>query len=141
MALYKTFKGYSSISANKPYTSITDIDLIKRDLTNHFAIKRGEKLENPEFGTIIPFLLFEPMSTDVLAAIEDDVERIVNFDPRCQLEVVRAQPITANSAADFDGMTDYQGVKVQCQILYIPFAASDVVNWEFTTEGFVRLTS
>ena len=32
---------------------LTDAELIKRDLLNHFAIRKGEKLENPNFGTII----------------------------------------------------------------------------------------
>ena len=53
MAFLKTFSGYSSTLTNKPDTAITDIDLIKRDLTNHFSIKRGEKLENPNFGTMV----------------------------------------------------------------------------------------
>lgn len=111
-------------------TTITDIDLIKQDLTNHFSIKRGEKLENPNFGTIIPYLLFEQITDEVLTAIEDDVVRIVNFDPRCQLEVVSVEQ---NSQGN--------GVVVDCEILYVPFAYTDTVSWEFTNEGYIRMTS
>lgn len=130
MALLKTFSGYSSVGKQKPNTTLTDIDLIKRDLTNHFTIRRGEKLENPDFGTIIPFLLFEPYCEEVVTAIEDDVVRIVGFDPRCRLDVVAVQQVQ-----------DGQGVRVACDITFIPFSMSDSVSWEFTKEGYVKLTS
>jgi len=130
MAFLKTFSGYSSTLTNKPDTTITDIDLIKRDLTNHFSIKRGEKLENPNFGTIIPYLLFEPYTDEIVSAIEDDVVRIVGFDPRCRLDVVAV-----------DQVQDGLGVRVACEITFIPFSASDTVSWEFSTEGYIRPTS
>ena len=33
--------------------SITDIELIKQDLFNHFYTRQGERLMNPTYGTII----------------------------------------------------------------------------------------
>lgn len=130
MAIYKTFTGFSSLNSAKPDTKLTDIDLIKQDLTNHFSIKKGEKLENPNFGSIIPYLLFEPYSDDVIAAIEDDVEAVINFDPRCRLDVVSVEQNEEGN-----------GVNVYCEVTYIPFAESGTISWEFTTEGYVRLTS
>lgn len=130
MAILKTFTGYSSLGTDKANTTLTDIDLIKRDLTNHFSIKRGEKLENPNFGTIIPYLLFEQYTDQLVAAIEDDVERIIKFDPRCRLDVISVQQ-TQNG----------HGVKVSCEVTYIPFSMSDVISWEFTTDGYIRMTS
>lgn len=130
MAFLKTFSGYSSVTTSKPNTTITDIDLIKRDLTNHFSIKRGEKLENPNFGTIIPFLLFEPYTDDTVTAIEDDVVRIVSFDPRCRLEVVAVEQVQ-----------DGSGVRVACEITFIPFSMTDSISWEFSQEGYIRPTS
>ena len=51
MAIGKLFKGYSTVGkVNVTSTILFDIELIKRDLLNHFSIKRGEKLENPNFG-------------------------------------------------------------------------------------------
>lgn len=130
MAIYKTFTGFSSLNSAKISTKLTDIDLIKQDLTNHFSIKKGEKLENPNFGSLIPYLLFEPYSDDVIAAIEDDVESIINFDPRCRLDVVAVEQNEEGN-----------GVYVYCEVTYIPFAESGTISWEFTTEGYVRLTS
>ena len=72
MALGKLFKGYSTVGkVNVTSTVLFDIELIKRDLLNHFSIKRGEKLENPNFGTTIPWLLFEPFNETIEKAIEE----------------------------------------------------------------------
>jgi len=126
----KTFIGFSTAQTITPATSLTDLTLIKQDITNHFAIKQGEKLENPNFGSLIPYLLFEPFSDAVVTAIEDEVERIVNFDPRCHLDIVSVQQNAEGT-----------GVTVSASITYIPFSASDTTTWEMLAGGSIRMTS
>ena len=60
----------------------------KRDLMNHFNIRKGEKLMNIEFGTIIWDVLFEPLTEDLRDAIVEDVTEIANYDPRIITESV-----------------------------------------------------
>jgi phage baseplate assembly protein W len=84
MALYV---GYSTIDQNKSVT-LTDADLIKRDLINHFYIRRGEKLMNPNFGTIIWDSIFEPFTEQLKVAIVDDVTRIARYDPRLRVDQI-----------------------------------------------------
>lgn len=84
MALYK---GYSTKSGSRK-VSLTDADLIKQDLINHFNIRRGEKLMNPEFGTIIWDSLFEPLTEQLRNQIIDDVTRIAGSDPRLSVESI-----------------------------------------------------
>lgn len=84
MALYL---GYSTIDNNKSIT-LADADLIKRDLINHFYIRRGEKLMNPNFGTIIWDSLFEPFTEQLKTAIVDDVTRIARYDPRLKVDQI-----------------------------------------------------
>lgn len=80
------FKGFSTVDKNRaPYT-LTDTDLIKRDLLNHFYTKRGERLMRPTFGSIIWDMLMEPDSPTLQEEIKEDIERIVNLDPRVTLE-------------------------------------------------------
>lgn len=59
-----------------------DFDLVKQDLINHFNIRKGEKLMQPNFGTIIWSLLFEPMTDVLRTQIIEDITAIVNYDPR-----------------------------------------------------------
>jgi phage baseplate assembly protein W len=75
------YRGFSTIGRYKKFRAV-DVDLIKQDLLNHFNIRRGEKLMNPTFGTIIWNCLFEPFTPEIRQTIIDDVARIVNYDPR-----------------------------------------------------------
>lgn len=81
------YKGFSTYNRNKKF-SVTDLELIKQDLFNHFHVRRGEKLMNPDFGTIIWGLLFDPLTDDVKDALTEDVKRIVNSDPRVSVDYI-----------------------------------------------------
>ena len=126
----KIFIGYSTAHTLSPNTTLTDFALIIQDITNNFSIKRGEKLENPNFGTIIPFLLFEPFNPDTVAAIEDEVEKVINFDPRCKLTAVG---VTQN--------IDESGITVTCAIDFVPFSVSGNITWTMNKDGSIYMTS
>ena len=85
MALYI---GYSTVNDLKQKVRLTDTALIKQDLINHFNIRRGEKLMNPDFGTIIWDVLFEPFTEHLKNKILEDVTRIANNDPRRRVESI-----------------------------------------------------
>ena len=76
-----TYRGFSTINATKRF-KVTDTDLIKQDLVNNFNIRKGEKLMQPNFGTIIWGLLFEPLTNDLKNAVVADITQIINYDPR-----------------------------------------------------------
>lgn len=105
------YKGFNSRKIKQKFKEY-DIDLIKQDLLNHFNIKRGEKLENPDFGTIIWSMLFEPMTEEALALIRDDVETIVNRDPRTAVESLK---VDANE----------QGVRIEVGLLFKEYNVSE----------------
>jgi phage baseplate assembly protein W len=117
-----TYKGFSS-KENKTNFKLYDIDLVKQDLINHFYIKKGEKLENPEFGTVIWDLLFEPMTEEVKELIAKDVEEIINYDPR-----VAVQSVSVDA-------TD-QGIKIAVDLLYLPFNISEKMTFDFDRTTF-----
>jgi phage baseplate assembly protein W len=76
------YRGFSTVDNTKRSVSLYDNELIKQDLLNQFSTKKGERLMNPEFGTIIWNLIFDPL-TDVLKQdIVDDIDRILANDPR-----------------------------------------------------------
>jgi phage baseplate assembly protein W len=76
-----TYNGFSTYNRVRKFT-LADFDLIKQDLFNHFSIRKGEKLMNPNFGTIIWDLMFEPLSTDIRSLITNDIKTIIDYDPR-----------------------------------------------------------
>ena len=111
------YKGFSS-NETKNNFKLYDIELVKRDLMNHFYIRKGEKLENPNFGTIIWDMLFENFTSEVRRLITEDVEQIINYDPR-----VKVNALTIDS-------TD-QGIRIQADVVYLPFNVNERMTFDF----------
>ena len=118
-----TYKGFSSKETSKNY-KLYDIDLVKQDLINHFYIRKGEKLENPEFGTVIWDMLFEQFTEDVKNIIAKDVEDIINYDPRIAVNEVQID-------------TTDQGIRIQADIVYIPFNVNERMTFNFDKNNSV----
>lgn len=99
------YSGFSTANSTKKYR-ITDFELVKQDLQNHFAIRKGEKLMNPNFGTIIWDMLFEPLNEDTKNVIVQDIKKIVANDPR-----IAARNVT---------VTQYdRGIQIELELIYI----------------------
>lgn len=113
-----TYRGMSTVNPENNSVSLYDISLIKQDLINHFHIRQGEKLSNPEFGTIIWDAIFEPMTPSMEEAIAENVKRIVNSDPR----------VTAN-AVIID--TYESGIIIDCDLTYLPYNISEKMRLTF----------
>lgn len=76
------YKGYSTVDNSLPSIRLYDYDLIKQDIINQFQIRKGERVMNPDFGTIIWDLLFDPFTDSVKSMIGADINRILTSDPR-----------------------------------------------------------
>jgi phage baseplate assembly protein W len=76
------YKGFSSIGTNVGNTQLFDFDLIKQDILNHFNTKKGERLMNPEFGSLIWDLLMEPLTEQTRELLKNDISTICTADPR-----------------------------------------------------------
>ena len=67
------YKGFSSIGTNVGNTQLFDFELIKQDILNHFNTKKGERLMNPEFGSLIWDLLMEPLTEQTRELLKNDI--------------------------------------------------------------------
>lgn len=76
------YKGFSTINPNNYGFKLYDFELIKQDIINHFNTRKGSRVMNPNFGTIIWDLLMEPMTDQIKELLINDVKVICNFDPR-----------------------------------------------------------
>lgn len=83
-----TYKGFSTVGNNFGSSKLTDTDLIKRDLLNHFAIRKGEKLMNGDFGTSLQDLLFDPLTEEIKNVIIEEVDAVLKSEPRIVSEGV-----------------------------------------------------
>ena len=86
-----TFIGYSTINRYKTYT-VTDFELIKRDLLNALNIRQGEMPGRPEVGTSMWSLIFEPQSPQTSQEITREIQRVVAQDPRITVSNIDVFP-------------------------------------------------
>lgn len=114
----RAYRGLSTVDPDNKSGTLYDLALIKQDILNHFHIRQGEKLENPEFGTIIWDALFEPFTEDLKSAIAENVTTIVNYDPRVQVNSV---------AVD----TYESGIQIQLDLTYLPYNISEKMKLDF----------
>jgi phage baseplate assembly protein W len=114
----KTFKGFSTVSTASESYGLYDLHLIKQDLLNHFHIRMGERLEQPDFGTIIWDVIFEPLTDQMIQMITKNVETIVNYDSR-----IRADQII---------VTAYEtGIQIECTLVYYPYNIQESLQLKF----------
>lgn len=78
-----TFKGFNTINQDKKF-SLTDFDLIKRDLLNSFLIRPGTMPGKPRVGSDIWNYVFDPMDGITHSKIEDEIKKIIGYDTRLQ---------------------------------------------------------
>jgi phage baseplate assembly protein W len=79
------FKGFTTLDRVKAPFTVTDQELIKRDLLNEFYTKKGERVMRPNFGSIIWDILMDPNDETLVSRIKEDIRRIVAKEPRVEL--------------------------------------------------------
>lgn len=119
MTQKRFFVGYSTIGNSKNRSWVLyDLDLIKRDLLNHFMTRMGERPMRPEFGCAIWDMLHEQLTADIVDRIEEEVRRIVNLDSRTEVRNVRTQ-------------TYEHGIVVIVDLYYRPYDMVEKFRVEF----------
>jgi phage baseplate assembly protein W len=76
------YKGFSSTDIANVNNKLYDLDIIRQDLVNQFKTRKGERLMNPTFGSIIWDVLMEPMTDEIYDLLSQDITLICNSDPR-----------------------------------------------------------
>jgi len=116
-----TYKGFSTVAGVKS-NQLYDIDLIKQDLINHFYTRKGERVMNPNFGSIIWDMLYEPLDASNKDEIVEDCKIIIAKDPRVELQ-------------DLSVMEYESGLRINIGINILPYnkTATMLLNFERET--------
>jgi phage baseplate assembly protein W len=116
------FKGFSTVDKIRAPYSLTDVDLVKRDLLNEFNTRLGERVMRPNFGSIIWDLLMNPEDNFTEQEIRDDIERIVGKDTR--VELINISVFRSDHA-----------IRAEVELQFVILKTSDTLYLEFTQEG------
>ena len=120
------FKGFSSRAENQNF-KVYDFECAKQDLINRLSIRKGERVENPEFGTIIYDSLFEPFTESLREAIVEDVTDNLNADSRISAEEILV------TEAD-------HGIAIQATLRYVPLDITEKLAFQFDENSLIRLS-
>ena len=112
------YRGFSTADITRDSFNLYDLELIKQDIINHFHIRQGEKLSDPNFGTIIWDVLFEQLTPEIEEAIINNVTEIINYDPR-----VTAQQVFVS--------TYESGIQIEATIEYLPYNIQETLEFKF----------
>lgn len=114
------YKGFSTSSGNKS-NMLYDIDVVKQDLINHFYTRKGERVMEPEFGSIVWDMLYEPLDESSQEDLIEDCTRIINSDPRCELLDIQLDSLG-------------NGVRIDISINVLPFNKQATMQLDFERE-------
>lgn len=120
------FKGFSSRAEQQSF-KLYDFEVAKQDLINRLSVRKGERVENPEFGTIIYDAIFEPFTEALKDAILEDVTANLNADPR-----LSTGEITVREAD--------KGIAIEASITYVPLNITEKLSFNFDENSLLRLS-
>ena len=109
-----TFIGFNTINQYKKFT-LTDFELIKRDLLNAFNIRQGQLPGRPGYGTVLWDYVFEPQTTQTQNAINAEVQRVAGGDPRIFISDVQSYP-------------QENGILIEIQLTVVPAQNAEILS-------------
>lgn len=109
-----TFVGFNTINQYKKFT-LTDFELIKRDLLNAFNIRQGQLPGRPGYGTVLWDYVFEPQTTQTQNAINAEVQRVAGGDPRIFISDVQSYP-------------QENGILIEIQLTVVPAQNAEILS-------------
>jgi phage baseplate assembly protein W len=114
------YRGFSTVD-NPNGVSLFDYALVKQDLINQLSIKKGERVMNPNFGTIVWDLLYDPLTDTLKDEIKEDIQRIVTSDPR----IVPLSVLLTEKES---------GILVEITLLHLNTDQSETLKFSFDAE-------
>jgi len=114
----KTYRGFSTVNPDGIGYQLYDIQIIKQDIINHFHIRQGELLSNPNFGTIIWDILYEPLTERLKEVIAENVSAIINYDPRVSVVSVSIDQYES-------------GIQIDSTLSFLPYNISENMRLTF----------
>lgn len=109
-----TYIGFNTINQFKKFT-LTDFDLIQRDLLNAFNIRQGELPGRPSYGTVMWDFIFENQIEELANNIRREVLRVAANDPRIAVSEIQVYP-------------QQNGILVQLQIAVVPSTNAEILS-------------
>lgn len=115
------YKGFASPQVGRTEV-LYDVELVKRDLLNHFNTRKGERAMDAQYGFVGWDLLFELDIYSNKNLLEADARRIVAGDPRVSLQYVEV-------------LSTDRGFRVNLSLYYVELDTEETLFIQFDREA------
>lgn len=82
------YTGFSTKNRQAINHVLTGNALVIEDLMNEIMTRKGERIMLPNYGSIIHDMVFEPLTDMSKKMIMEDLQTIIENDPRCKLQSI-----------------------------------------------------
>jgi phage baseplate assembly protein W len=114
------YKGFNSNLKEQNFKTY-DLECVRQDIINQFSTRKGERVMDPNQGTIIWDAIFEPLTPDLKVAIAEDIRGLLRAEPRVTVEAVKVD--------------EYQsGILLEITIRYNTTNLAQVIKLNFDKE-------
>jgi phage baseplate assembly protein W len=124
LPLYRGFSSASYLTNRAAGFMVTNQECVKQDLLNHLYTIPGERVHQPDFGTRIPLLAFEPLDQTTLEIVRTDLRKVIDYDPR-----VRLIDMTVQAAPDNNMIIAF------VDLLYVELNVTETLKLDFSVGG------
>lgn len=121
-----TFIGFNTQNQFKKFTLI-DNELIKRDFLNALQIRQGQLPGRPSYGTTLWDYVFESLDTTTEQGIINEIQRVVNQDPRIAFSQAVLYPQS-------------NGLLIEVEIQYVTGTTTETLQLFFDQQNNTLLT-
>lgn len=121
-----TFIGFNTQNQFKKFTLI-DNELIKRDFLNALQIRQGQLPGRPSYGTTLWDYVFESLDTTTEQGIINEIQRVVNQDPRIAFSQAVLYPQS-------------NGLLIEVEIQYVTGTTTETLQLFFDQQNNALLT-
>lgn len=124
----KLFRGYSTVGSDKTRErTFYDIELIKRDLMNHFNTRVGERVMRPTWGCRIWDYLMDPLTPGLRDLIVSEALAVCHADARVQVDSKNVRVFERD-----------HGLRIEIDLIYVPYDVVETFAIDFEKRETAR---
>jgi len=98
------------ITSAGDFQKVTDIDVIISSWNNILITPRRTHLNDPEYGSNLYKMIFEPIDDQTIDQIKTEIEqRILKYDDRAAIDDIQVRLIAGGKGFEVDVYIDYKG--------------------------------
>ncbi|RLA59298.1 MAG: hypothetical protein DRQ78_10785 [Epsilonproteobacteria bacterium] len=109
----------ATISSVGDFKKVHDIDVILTSWTNILLTPKGTYIFDPEYGSNLHLILFDPVDDTTVERIKTEIEdSLMTYDDRARIETINIQLSPDSKRVQVDMLVFYEGEKKELSLTF-----------------------